>query len=183
MAGSVNKVISDAVSRYVKGESIPQVADDLRISRSTLYYHLRKHSVIRSRAEGVRRAAREGRLGSGMRGKKRIFSEEHCKNISIARIKWADEGNAAGVSIKPNGYVEFTRGAHKGRHLHVVKMEKRLGRRLHADECVHHIDGDKMNNHDNNLALMTISGHSRLHRREDALSGKQRERTKDGRFC
>lgn len=41
---------------------------------------------------------------------------------------------------------------------------------------------DKTNNDINNLALMTRSGHSRLHRFEDKLAGKQRRRTKDGKW-
>lgn len=40
-----------------------------------------------------------------------------------------------------------------------------------------------MSSVDDNLALMTKSGHIRLHRREDALSGKHRERDGNGRFC
>lgn len=44
------------------------------------------------------------------------------------------------------------------------------------DENIHHIDGNKSNNLDNNLALVTVSGHMRLHRILDELSGKIRER-------
>jgi deoxycytidine triphosphate deaminase len=36
-----------------------------------------------------------------------------------------------------------------------------------ADMCVHHIDGNKLNNHPDNLALMTASEHLRLHNEED----------------
>lgn len=182
MAGSVNKVIELAVARYAQGESIPQVADDLGISRSVLRYHLHKRGVLRDRAEAVRMAAKEGRLGSGMRGKSRVFTAEHRANISQARLRWADGGNCVGVSLKPSGYVAFTRGPNKGRSVHVVQMEKRLGRPLMDDECVHHIDGDKTNNQDNNLALVTRSGHTRLHRHEDSLAGVKRERESNGRF-
>lgn len=170
MAGSVNKVIEDAVGRYVRGESIPQVADDMGISRSGLRYHLHKRGALRERSEAVRMAAQEGRLGGGMRGKAREFTSEHCANISQARLRWANSGNCIGVSLKPSGYIEYTRGPHKGRSVHVVKMEERLGRSLKEDECVHHIDGNKTNNEDNNLALLTRSGHMRLHRREDRIA-------------
>jgi len=182
MAGSVNKVIEDAILRYVQGESIPQVADSIGMPRSSFRYRLQKVGALRGRAEGVRLAARDGRLGGGFRGKAREFSPEHCANISDARQRWADR-NSSGVSLKPSGYLEYTRGPHKGRHVHVVKMEERLGRALLEDECVHHIDSDKTNNADNNLALVTISGHGRLHRREDMLTGNTRERREDGRFC
>lgn len=64
----------------------------------------------------------------------------------------------------------------------MVIIEKRIGRKLFKDECVHHIDGNKTNNLENNLCLMTISGHMRLHRILDKLSGNESERNKDGRF-
>jgi hypothetical protein len=61
-------------------------------------------------------------------------------------------------------------------------MEQRLGRRLLLDELVHHIDGDRLNNDDSNLELLTRSSHSRLHRLQEIMSGKYRERDVYGRF-
>jgi hypothetical protein len=46
---------------------------------------------------------------------------------------------------------------------HVMVMERHLGRRLEATECVHHVDGDRTNNALENLQLMTKSEHMRLH--------------------
>jgi hypothetical protein len=169
------------VHLYRGGLSIPQISEKTGAARSTVRYHLKKAGVLRSRAEGVRAAASSGRLGGGLRGKSRVFTQDHKDNISKGRIAWSAE-NAKGVSLKPNGYLEHTTGEEKGKSVHVARMEERLGRALLTDECVHHIDGDKLNNDDNNLALMTRSGHSRLHRREDALQGKYRERNPNGRF-
>ncbi len=169
MSGSVNKVI--LVEAYASGLSIPQVAARFGLSQSTVRHHVKKAGILRTRAEGVRAAASEGRLGSGFRGKRRVFTDQHCAAIGDARRNWATD-NASGTSIKPNGYVEYTMGEHKGRSVHVVAMEMRIGRRLRDDEVVHHIDGDKTNNKDNNLALMTRSGHSRLHRREERIARK-----------
>jgi hypothetical protein len=161
-------VLEVAASRYLGGESIPQIADDLGLGRGMLRYQLHKIGVLRGRSEAVRMAANQGRLGGGFRGKSRDFTPQHCENISKARARWAD-GNAVGVSIKLSGYVYHTRGLHKGRSVHVVKMEARLGRSLLPDEVVHHIDGDKTNNEDKNLALVTRAGHTRLHRREQRI--------------
>jgi hypothetical protein len=169
MAGSVNKVIESAMVSYSRGMSIPQTAETYEVSQSGLRYHLKKAGILRSRAEGVRKAAADGRLGSGFRGKKRKFTSTHCENIGKGRVVWAKE-NSAGVSFKSGGYVEYTMGPNKGRSVHVVKMEARLGRPLMEDECVHHIDGNKHNNEDNNLALLTRSGHMRLHQRERRIS-------------
>ena len=173
--------VGGAVQMYRDGASIPIAAERHGVARSTLRYHLKKAGILRTRAAAVRMAASEGRVGSGFRGKTRKFSDTHRKNIALSRRAWA-EANAAGVSVKATGYVEYTRGAHKGRAVHVVKMEARIGRRLRDDECVHHIDGDRGNNDDDNLALMTRAGHSRLHRHEDALAGKAHERDDHGRF-
>lgn len=179
MAGSVNKVI--IVDEYQRGASLTELADRHNISVSTVRRHVLKAGVLRSRAEGVMNAAKTGKLGSGLRGKTRTFSDEHKASIARARAMWG-EGNSVGFSIKPNGYREHTRGEHKGRSEHVVKMEQRLGRRLLPDEHVHHIDGNPLNNNDNNLALVTCSGHARLHRIQDAMAGKQRERAENGWF-
>lgn len=177
MAGKWDLLISD----YKSGMSLPTVADRYGVSASAARYHVKKAGVLRSRADAVRLAASQGRIGAGLRGKTRSFSAEHRASISTHRKAWG-EANATGLSVKPNGYVEYTRGQHKGRAVHVVAMEQRIGRRLNLDEVVHHIDGDRSNNDANNLALMTRSAHTRLHRFEDALAGQIRERNEDGRF-
>lgn len=160
------------VREYQQGSSLPQLAEAFGISRSTARYHVKRSGALRSRTEGVQLAAIDGRLGTGSLGKSRTFTEKHKAAISIARKKWS-AANAVGTSVKPNGYREITMGEHKGRLEHDVVMERRLGRRLLDDEHVHHIDGDKLNNEENNLALVTRSGHARLHRREERLMGKK----------
>ena len=39
--------------------------------------------------------------------------------------------------------------------------------------CVHHIDGNKQNNDISNLALLSISAHSKLHHIEQKLQGAE----------
>lgn len=177
MAGSVNKVI---LERYVCGESISDLSTDTGIPRSTIRFALKREGLLRSRTDGVRRAAQQGKLGRpGPRGP---WPDEVRQRMSdAANLRWA--GKAAGISRKASGYIQITQGEHKHRAVHVVLMESRLGRRLLPDEHVHHIDGDRSNNDINNLALVTRSGHARLHRREDKLSGKIRERDTNGRLC
>ena len=48
-------------------------------------------------------------------------------------------------------------------------MELHIGRRLHPGECVHHIDGNRLNNDLANLQLMDHGEHSSLHRRMSVL--------------
>ena len=67
----------------------------------------------------------------------------------------------------------------KYRSVHVVAMEKNIGRKLNSNEVVHHIDGNKSNNDLSNLALMTRSEHARLHAIE---ANKTRRRNKRGQY-
>jgi hypothetical protein len=43
-------------------------------------------------------------------------------------------------------------------------MEQYLGRLLTKDEFVHHIDGNKQNNHIDNLVMVTAKQHSMTHK-------------------
>lgn len=170
MARGVNKVI--LISLYQSGMSIPEIAAETGKHASTIRFHLHKAGVLRSRAAGVRNAAQRGRLGSGNRGKTRTFTEQHCKAISEGRLRHA-ERNAAGMTIKPSGYVEFTRGEHKGKAQHRVVMALHIGRELHSDEHVHHRDGDRKNNIIENLELMSASQHAAHHGKENHLSRRR----------
>lgn len=49
---------------------------------------------------------------------------------------------------------------------HRLVMEQYLGRKLKRTEVVHHKDGNKLNNAIENLELMSLSDHSRMHMKE-----------------
>lgn len=168
---SVNKVILDYGEMrrlYVDClMSIPQVSAALGVSRSTLRARLQEAGLLRSRGNAVRVARDQGRLGSGTKGKKRTFTEEWKKNLSSS-LRASKAKTARGTSVKPSGYIGITRGPDKGRSQHVTVMESAIGRRLRANEVVHHIDRNRANNDISNLQLMTRSEHTRLHRIEDS---------------
>lgn len=46
---------------------------------------------------------------------------------------------------------------------HQAVAEGKIGRPLRSDEVVHHVNGDKLDNRPENLAVMTRSEHMRLH--------------------
>lgn len=75
-----------------------------------------------------------------------------------------DKGTGYLYSYNPNHYTANKAGKVLE---HVYVMSKSIGRKLNKDECVHHIDRDKTNNHIDNLMLLTIAEHALLHQIED----------------
>lgn len=158
---------NDYAKEYFLGKSLTEISTLFDTPVSTVRNRLLAEGIkLRSRGDGVRLAG--PKISSALKGRKREFTSDWKQSIRDSRKAWGEK-NAAGVSLKPNGYIAITRGPNKGRSIHIVKMEERLGRKLKHDEVVHHIDGNRTNNDSNNLALLTRSGHARLHRREQRI--------------
>lgn len=72
-------------------------------------------------------------------------------------------------SITKSGYVEISAPDHPHKtkrgyvREHRLVVEKALGRYLERDEDVHHVDGNKQNNHIDNLRVMTHVEHIHHH--------------------
>lgn len=75
-------------------------------------------------------------------------------------------------TIGKDGYVHVWQSDGGSVKEHIIIMERILGRKLKKGECVHHIDGNRHNNSPDNLQLMTIGEHSRLHRLKEMAEGK-----------
>lgn len=96
---------------------------------------------------------------------KGLFCSARCALSSVRTKKHQREAGKKGALINILKY----RGTGKGyikeisQHQHRVVMEKFLKRKLKKGEIVHHVDGDKKNNHLNNLKVMTQSEHASLH--------------------
>jgi len=69
-----------------------------------------------------------------------------------------------GTTHTSQGYIEQRTEPYKKNLQHRIIMEKHLGRKLKRLEIVHHIDFDKTNNSLDNLMVMSIGDHNRLHK-------------------
>lgn len=171
---SLNKVIispREIADMYVSEKmSIPEISEKTGYALSTIRFRLKKLGVLRTRKESL--------ILAGSKGKKRTFSTKWKENLKASLIR-RGELYSKGMSVKKDGYIEYTRGENKYRSVHVVAMEKNIGRKLNSNEVVHHIDGNKSNNDLSNLALMTRSEHARLHAIE---ANKTRRRNERGQY-
>lgn len=157
----------DMSKMYREGKSIAEVAAAMGLPKSTVRGRLLRLGVeLRSRSEAG--AIVNPKSGAARRGVKRgPMSAEQRWKLSVAH----SNKPARGTRITPSGYVEHTRGPHKGRLVHVVKMEQAIGRHLQKGECVHHIDHNKQNNEAGNLMLTTLAEHTRIHRAGRSTKG------------
>lgn len=71
-----------------------------------------------------------------------------------------NHGWKGGYSITKQGYVSNNRTK---KRLHREIAEMVLGRKMTRDEVVHHLDGDKLNNRNNNLLICSKEYHQWLH--------------------
>ena len=75
-------------------------------------------------------------------------------------------GSRGGRTVTPEGYVRVMCKGHPRAEKHgyvlehILVMEKKLGRVLIPWETVHHIDGDKTNNREDNLELISRANHT-----------------------
>lgn len=167
--------------RYLQGEPVVVLAPDAGVSPHMLRRRFIALGIMRGRKEAMQHSSVLGRLAN-RRTRRGVPQPLGARAKQSATMKAKADATARGWRVTSHGYVEYTRGEHAGRSFHVVAMEQRIGRRIRPDEIVHHIDGDRQNNDESNLALMTRAAHTRLHRFEDQLAGKSRPRDALGRF-
>ena len=81
------------------------------------------------------------------------------------RKDFVSDGKGYQIEIRPDWFVGRKGSNHIFKH-HLVMCEALGLTELPKGFVVHHIDGNKLNNKLNNLALLTVSAHGRLHCRE-----------------
>jgi hypothetical protein len=82
------------------------------------------------------------------------------------RVRLADVLRLKADKEPPAGPIHVMGSNGKSTGQHRVVMERLLGHPIPAGMVVHHIDGNKRNNHPDNLQLMTPSEHVRHHAKE-----------------
>jgi len=109
------------------------------------------------------------------RGRHRRFCNPTCRQRSNGRKGAGVSGNRGkhlfktGEHINRDGYRKVLVGDHpfprKSHYMseHVKVMEAHIGRRITPSECVHHVNGNRLDNRLDNLRLMGKGEHSRMH--------------------
>jgi hypothetical protein len=62
-------------------------------------------------------------------------------------------------------YIQIRSGPQRGKYVHRLLMEAKLGRPLLEEEEVDHIDGDTLNNSLDNLQVLHVTEHAAVTRR------------------
>jgi HNH endonuclease len=79
--------------------------------------------------------------------------------------------------IDENGYLRFY---DSGKLVHRWVAEKKYGYKIPDGYVVHHIDKNKLNNHPNNLIIMSSNDHASLHNKINNYKDLDYEKAKKG---
>ena len=157
---------------YESGKAVKEVAGEFGFSVGKTFYLLRDAGCVFRKPEFKHHTEEAKRkISIGNKGKK--LSDETKAKISESHSLHLNGLNGYGHTKHLNNGYELVYApchphAHKDGYVmkHTVIMEKHLGRYLHEDEVVHHINHKRDDNRIENLALMGKHEHRSMHMRE-----------------
>jgi hypothetical protein len=175
------KNLDALIERYKGGESVADICKGTEINPATLRRRFLKAGVMRNVFSALNLAFVSGKM-NGRKTRKGVLASEETKQLLREKALQRAQTRARGWRINSCGYAEFTRGELQNVLVHRFVVETHIGRKLSSSECVHHIDGNKLNNDISNLEIMTFAEHAKAHRIEEAELGLIRQRDAYGRF-
>lgn len=152
MSKQTNLTKDELVDLYlVKHLTMEEIARPFKVTRQCIFKALKRYGIDTTRAERFEATCDHcGKLYSITRSRFNKQRTHYCSDTCYYTHK---------ASILPGR----TENRHAKRIARAV-MENHLKRPLVGSECVHHIDGDQLNNHIDNLMLFAShSEHLRFH--------------------
>ncbi len=126
-----------------------------------------KYGSIKCAVDNCEAFARENKMCAKHAQRVRRYGDPHYVTSEEERRVRSRHSQPKLGKLQPQTYHKFL-----GRHAHRQIMEIKIGRALARNEVVHHIDGNKHNNHPDNLQLMTQSEHIKLHLKQQDMKRK-----------
>lgn len=154
--------IRTATALYRLGVTMVRMAELMETHRRRIPRILLAAGLRPRRTGELSEVGREAKAQAARRRRGWIMSPMARAKISASKLA-KGELFAAGITVKASGYMYYTRGPNRGRSVHRVLMENKLGRKLLSSEHVHHVDRNRANNTADNLQVMTNAEHSALH--------------------
>ena len=146
----------------VQGMSMKEIAKKTGFSRSVVFRLIKKYNIpTRSFQDGFDLYYQKN-PNARSQIKHHLSPEQKAKLLEGAR-RYKETRPKKRVRINEKGYLVYTCGSKKGRPVHRVIMEEHLGRKLSKEECVHHINEDKLDNRIENLQVLSRGEHTTIH--------------------
>jgi hypothetical protein len=163
---------------YMSGLSSVDIAKIAIRSDVQIRRILKKRGVkMRPRSKAISMGLSKPEVRAALSIVRRRPCPEHVKDRLRAQVGVKSPLWRGGITKSAQGYLTFTsspsNGENAGRTVHRVIGEWVAGRSLKSCEHVHHKDGDKLNNHPDNLQILSASEHAQLHAIQNNLGHRK----------